>query len=1113
MSWRLNVLGVSALENNGHTLHPERKTMGVLSFLALEGVTHRSKLAGLLWPDSDEKTARNNLAQVLRRLKKATDTTLILGEGTETLSLSNDLETDAATLKVLAFAGDKRLLNFTGGLLTKHDYDDCPEFADWLYAERERLQAQRQNALSNFIQQSEKVGDYQDSLRCAELLLQLDPISEEAHRQVMRQHFLAGDRAAALKAFERCKEILDKELGVEPTTETHTLAAEIEFGSLLLVASKTTTALPLRVLRPPLTGRDELWSCIETAWSKTHPIILRGEPGVGKTRLMRDFLESKGAFVLLQGRPGDSSITYSTQSRILRQVISLYPLALELWQRKELSRILPELGDTPEPLTSETDQLRFYEAQASVFQHAFENKMSVIAVDDLQFFDDASFKALMFILGKYWNRPHAPHLVLIYRSGELSEKAEAALQDLVQTGSGILLDITPLSANQVTDLVNSLGVAKLEPIEKMLHSYTGGNPLFMIETIKSVLESGSTTLSSSVKVQTLLRQRLEKLSQPALRLAWIAAVAQSDFSLELASHVTRQSPFDLAEPLSELEQRQIFVGERFSHDLIFETALADIAAPVKTYLHKQTAEFLEKQQANPASIANHYLAANDQNKALPFLQQAAETAKRDFQFIDAGMFYERLADILETQNKPIEAFYHLAEARLCFSNTSLYEKIEIIIKRMLSLAQSNDQHVESYHANSEYFNLVKGDFIAAEQSAHEGLKVAETAQHRKLLLEDLGVALWYQNRLTEAVEPLREVVKIDRELDSRNLGVSLANLSVILQHLGQYRETLELQDETLALLRQRNLQYELTIGLTNYAITLGELGYTRKSLPPLQEALSLQRNMQGMTSISTTLSTLSTSHLDLCQFNNALIAIQEAFDIAESNSDVLVSYYIATLAHVYLRLGQSSLAKTLLDKSMVQLPEFPIVRFTVFREHARWLIAQGQFEQAHVALDKAKQALGTGLRLHILQLLEAPIVSPKESLQLAKQVLDYAKEGELKGGLALGALTRCAQTCLKLGNTKQALKYSSEAVEMLTTYDPTNFYLGEIHLTHYQALKSCKDKTAKDYLKQTLVWLIDIADNHVPAEYRDSFLNNNNVNKEILEVARVEGLLESNASG
>jgi DNA-binding SARP family transcriptional activator len=1085
--------------------------MGVLTYLSLEGATHRSKLAGLLWPDSDEKTARNNLAQVLRRLKKTTETTLILGEGTDILSLSNELTADAAQLNVLAFAGDSSFLKLEGELLATYDYDDCPDFADWLFAEREKSQTLRQTFLHTFIQHYEKEGNTQESLHCAELLLQLDPLSEEAHRQLMRQHFLAGDRAAALKAFERCKEILDKELGVEPTTETHTLAAEIEFGSLLPVASKTTTALPLRVLRPPLTGREELWARMETACSKTHPIILRGEPGVGKTRLMRDFLESKGAFVLLQGRPGDSSVTYSTQSRILRQVISLYPSNLEPWQSKELSRILPELGETPEPLTSETDQLRFYEAQASVFQHAFENGMGAIAIDDLQFFDDASFKALMFMLGKYWNKPNAPHLVLAFRSGELSADNETALKDLLQTGSGVMLELTPLSAAQVQELVSSLGIADIETLQQTLHGYTGGNPLFMIETIKSVLESGNPTLSSSAKVQTLLQQRLDKLSQPALRLAWTAAIAQTDFSLELASHVTQQSPFDLAEPLLELEQRQIFMGERFSHDLIFETALASISAPVKTYLHKQTAEFLEKQQASPANIARHFVAANDQNKALPFLQQAVEIAERDFQMIDAATLSEQIANILAAQGKSDEAFEQLKNIRQLLQNSNLHQQSEHVIDRMLNLARTNVQHAESYHSLSLYLGEQKGDFVAAEKAAREGLIYAEVPQLRASLLGDLGAALLYQDRLVEAVKPLREAANIDRDLNSEDLADSLHNLALVLKHLGQYREALKLHREVNILLHQTALGDRLSIALKNYAIVLCDLGHVRQSLEPLREALKLQRKMQGMEiPISGTLLSLGHSYHLICHFEDALNNLQEAFAVSQRNGDPATGYFAIRLMDTYMLLGQHSVASRFLDIAMNNLPRYPSALAPVFREQSHWFIQQGHPEKARTALEKAKEQLAGGQRqlsLDLISLLEALILLPSESLQLSKQVLDHAKDGELKGGLALGALTRCAQACLKLGQAKKALKYSQEAIEMLKTYDPYTFYLGEIHLTHYQALKACKDKTAKEYLKQTLTWLMDVADNHVPSEYRESFLSNNNVNKAILEAARLEGLL------
>ena len=194
---------------------------------------------------------------------------------------------------------------------------------------------------------------------------------------------------------------------------------------------------------------------------------------------------------------------------------------------------------------------------------------------------------------------------------------------------------------------------------------------------------------------------------------------------------------------------------------------------------------------------------------------------------------------------------------------------------------------------------------------------------------------------------------------------------------------------------------------------------------------------------------------------------------------------------------------------MANLPDTPSTLASIFRRQGRWYLEQGQYEKALESFEVAKKQPGQDQNKFFLNatgLFEAAIMPPNESLELAKQVLETAREGGLNG-LALGALTRCAQACLKLNKSKQALEYSNEAIKMLTTYDLTNFYLGEIHLTHYQSLKACKDKTAKDYLRQTLAWLMDVADKHVPSEYRESFLNNNPVNKAILEAARLEGLL------
>ncbi len=1112
MSWQLQVLGAASLSYADKVLHPERKTMGVLGYLALEGATSRSKLAGLLWSESDERTARNNLVQVIRRLKKSTNANLILGD--DLLSLSGDIKTDAAELKILAFAGDESLLTFTGELLSQHDYDDCPDFADWLFSERERILDLRQNTLKNVIGQHQKASNYQEALRCAEALLSLDSISEEAHRLVMRLHFLSGDRGSALKAFERCKEVLEKELGVEPSTDTHQLAAEIEFGSLLPVATKAKADLPLRVLRLPLIGREKMLADMEAAWDKSLAIILRGEPGAGKSRLLKDFLESKGAYILFEGRPGDSNVSYSTQSRILRQVLSLYEIPLESWQRKELSRLLPELGETPEPLTSETDQLRFYEAQASVFQSAFEKGMRVIAIDDLQFFDEASFKSLYFILGKHWGKPNALQTVLSFRRGELHSESETSLKDMVQAGSACLLEVSLLNDSQVQELISSLGIADIEPLQKTLHSYTGGNPLFMIETIKSLLESDPTDrtfrLPSSSKVQTLLQQRLEKLSQSALRLAWTAAVAQTDFSLDLASHVTQQSVFDLAEPFSELEQRSIFTGQRFSHDLIFEAALASISAPVKTYLHRQMAQYLEKQQGNPARIAQHYLSAGHEKLAAPYLVLSAKQAISTFRYDDAFDLYIQVSKIFEHNQENQEAF-NVLNLALELADSSPANRVPYLAKELTRLATQPLEKAIALRAQAAQHEL-EGNLSAAEQAARKGLQFTADAPYLELaaqLRETLAASILYQGRADEALVEYQEAYEVCQKMGP---GIALANaassLAIVLDHLDRYLEASHYYQRALNFFETLNNTPRLIQTLNDYGFSLRESGKLHSSLEVLSRSLELLNHATGIPDDEWRChAQFGATSTQLNHFQFALEHLLLAQQIANRH-DINAPTVQISIAHILTLLGQFNEAQSRLDKVLNQ-PLREQTRGGLYLAKARLeFVRQGQVEPYLSLAVKHLHAKPESVSQLKLNLLQASAESPKKALEFAKSAHEIALKKPDSVAYQIGPLTRLAQIYLHLEKTSLAMQHSKQAIELIQNHG-SDFYQGEVLLTHYQALTACKDKTAQSYLRQTLTWLIDIADNNVPSEYRESFLNNNPVNKVILGAARLEGLLKS----
>ena len=163
----------------------------LLAWLALEGATARSRLALLLWPDSGLAAARNSLRQRLFKLRRQFGTDLV--DGDDTLTLAPGVVHDLAPGEGVLGAQPVRI----GG-----------EFGQWLEAQRERRRGRARSALEAQADAAERSRDWAAALSHAHELLALEPLSEAAHRRAMRLHYLAGDRAAALLAFDRCERVL-----------------------------------------------------------------------------------------------------------------------------------------------------------------------------------------------------------------------------------------------------------------------------------------------------------------------------------------------------------------------------------------------------------------------------------------------------------------------------------------------------------------------------------------------------------------------------------------------------------------------------------------------------------------------------------------------------------------------------------------------------------------------------------------------------------------------------------------------------------------------------------------------------------------------------------------
>ncbi|MEJ5312255.1 MAG: BTAD domain-containing putative transcriptional regulator [Anaerolineae bacterium] len=196
------------------------KLEALLAFLLLhrQQPIPRDELAERLWPDRPAAEARANLRRHLHLLRQA------LPEGEWILTDHEMVQWNSAAdfwLDVEMFTRSAQAGGECELCLELYQGDLLPElYDDWLIPEREKLAELLLQALQRAVEQCAGQGNYAGALRYAQRLLVYDPLHEETHRMAMRLAYLAGDRQAALRQFEECRDLLRRELDVDPMPAT-----------------------------------------------------------------------------------------------------------------------------------------------------------------------------------------------------------------------------------------------------------------------------------------------------------------------------------------------------------------------------------------------------------------------------------------------------------------------------------------------------------------------------------------------------------------------------------------------------------------------------------------------------------------------------------------------------------------------------------------------------------------------------------------------------------------------------------------------------------------------------------------------------------------------------
>ena len=749
------------------------RTLALIALLASHAGTPqpRARIAGTFWPDSPEPQALTNLRRELHHLRAllrddelvvVTPRDLTWCDGAACRVDLRDF--DRARQAALAAAPDdlERVLAQGTAALTAYRGELLPGlYDDWTLARREELARACGELCALVTDAARRTGHWDVALRAARRRVELAPLDEEGHRQLIRLQAARGDRAGAMRTFHHCAGLLLEELGLEPDAATTRLVAELVEPP---PAARRTDRTPAAVTTPPaaptaptagFVGRRAELRTLETALAgalagSVRAALVVGEAGVGTSRLVAEAArlarrhDATVAVAHCYGVPGRVALApvadWLAHPALAAGLESLPPL----W-RAEVARLVPAAGSDTRPdgsrgMVDSWQRHRFFQALARAL--ASTGRPVMLVLENLQWCDAETLDFLSFLLAVESREPLL--VALTGRSGDLRDAHEHGdwVRRTRATGQLTELELAPFDLAETGELVRQLtGQEPSADAVQVLGSATGGFPLFVVEATRHAARVPGEEVSTDL--DAMLRSRFEQLGPSARLVAGLAAATGRDFDLDLLCEASDLDPDEVVRAVDELWRLRILTERRtgydFSHELLRTTAYHLVSPAGRWLLHRRLAQGLEILHAGrtdevAAQLADQYSRARNPLRALAQYHRAAEVAARVFAHAEAIRLHR--AALAQLAELPPGADRDLREVRTLTALTAALNahrgysdpELATALERTIALAERLSERTVLMDALVGLWasRFVQGDIVRAHELATRALALASS---------------------------------------------------------------------------------------------------------------------------------------------------------------------------------------------------------------------------------------------------------------------------------------------------------------------------------------------------------------------------------------------------
>jgi DNA-binding SARP family transcriptional activator len=907
----------------------------------------REQLCFLFWPDEPESGARRKLTGLLAHLRRSLPEPEVVVAADDTVGLVPELVwSDVSAFRELSSSRPADLPpaalrraadHYRGPFLDGFSLPENPEYETWITIQRQTFERIYLEALTALIEELAASADFAAAIAYAQRYLETDDLAEGIHRRLMQLYLSSGDRSAALRQFELCAEILARELDVEPLPETQAVyQAALESHPArpvdLVVAPIEPTWTTLPGLDVRLVGRGETQRKLQKAYADARSgrgtvFLISGEPGIGKSRLMQDFATSlaEEALVLTGAGYRDARARpYQPIVEALRPAVIAYraPLDVPEWSLAELARLMPELRllfpGLMAPAAAGVEQARatLFEALRNLILGLADGRGPVLlCLDDLQWADGTTLDWLAYMGRRLAEATPSKAGILVvatYRDAGNSAVTELR-RSLKRQGVVTEVELGGLDEGAVAELLQQLGDSLPcdETLARRLRQVTGGNPFFVMETVRALIEAGCQP-SDLVQPEGLclpdtvldaVDARLARLSPRAKQVLEAGAVLGRSFSLGLVRQTSGRRDLETVDALDELVARHLLeegtTGYWFRHEIIRGAVYRQLSRGRRQMLHRRAGEALERLEPdNATALSWHFERADEPARAARHALRAGQAAKAVFAHVEARAHYDRALELLQwaavdlqdaeavTANRrlQIEALQGRGWALRLLGDMETYAQD---LEGVARLAQSLGDPRTMAHLcwRKAYTHRWFCRYAEAGAQAQEGVRLSQEAADpllQAMCLREVGLAARATGEYGAARSALEQALKLFVDLGETVYEIhTMGNLATLLWYQGAYEGALDLSRQALERCEEAGLSLERRLPLGDMGAAASGLHAVELAWSSLEESLSLARQTADRTQEILCLTHLGWLSIRVKQPAEALEYLQEGLALAQ----------------------------------------------------------------------------------------------------------------------------------------------------------------------------------------------------------------------------------------